>query len=366
MLGATTAVTVGCVGVALEQIRFPLSYQAVFLASFGGALLSFAFSRQITLPDHAPPDTAPGTRQAWGAQLRGVVDTLGHHAAYTRFLVSQFVFNVGVVLAIPLFPLYWVRELHASDAWVGTIALANQGVVLIAYFVWAAVVRRTSAVVVLRVCSFGLVLYPVLTVLTHSVPPPVVYAALAGIFGAGLNLVLFDLVLCTCPPEQTASYVRLYQWTIFLATLVAPLVGTTIAERWGYTPALFLAGCDVLGHCCLPCCGLGAVVRHHARDPLSLPMGASRKSLSGSREDVQRPACAVVCTLAWPRSFCTVTQATSLSSTLPVMVGSTVCVRTHTSASRGRWHALCRRGSTSGWYPTASIQAKPTVRSAQP
>ncbi len=103
-------------------------------------------------------------------------------------------------------------------------------------------VRRTSAVVVLRVCSFGLVLYPVLTVLTHSVPPPVVYAALAGIFGAGLNLVLFDLVLCTCPPEQTASYVRLYRWTIFLATLVAPLVGTTIAERWGYTPALFLAG----------------------------------------------------------------------------------------------------------------------------
>ncbi len=242
MLGATTAVTVGCVGVALEQIRFPLSYQAVFLASFGGALLSFAFSRQITLPDHAPPDTAPGTRQAWGAQLRGVVDTLGHHAAYTRFLVSQFVFNVGVVLAIPLFPLYWVRELHASDAWVGTITLANQGVVLIAYFVWAAVVRRTSAVVVLRVCSFGLVLYPVLTVLTHSVPPLVVYAALAGIFGAGLNLVLFDLVLRTCPPEQTASYVGLYQWTIFLATLVAPLVGTTIAERWGYTPALFLAG----------------------------------------------------------------------------------------------------------------------------
>jgi hypothetical protein len=34
------------------------------------------------------------------------VDTLGHHAAYTRFLVSQFVFNVGVVLAIPLFTLY--------------------------------------------------------------------------------------------------------------------------------------------------------------------------------------------------------------------------------------------------------------------
>jgi MFS family permease len=103
-------------------------------------------------------------------------------------------------------------------------------------------VRRTSAVVVLRLCSFGLVLYPVLTGLTRSVPPLVLYAAMAGVFGAGLNLVLFDVLLRTCPPEQTASYVGLYQWTIFLATLVAPLVGTSIADRWGYAPALFLAG----------------------------------------------------------------------------------------------------------------------------
>jgi len=241
VLGATTALTVAVVGVALDQIRFPLSYQVVFIGSFGGALLSFAFSRQITLPDQVPPDGGHAPH-AWRAQLRAVVDTLAHHAAYTRFLLSQFVFNVGLLMAVPLFPLYWVRELHASDAWVGTITLANQGVVLVAYFLWAALVRHTSAVLVLRVCSFGLVLYPLLTGLTRSVPPLVVYAGMAGIFGAGLNLVLFDLLLRTCPTEHTASYVGLYQWTIFVATLVAPLVGTTIADSWGYAPALFLAG----------------------------------------------------------------------------------------------------------------------------
>jgi hypothetical protein len=242
MLGATTALTVALVSVALDQIRFPLSYQVVFIGSFGGALLSFAFSRRITLPDQPPRAAAEEAPRAWRTQLRAVVDTLAHHGAYTRFVASQFVFNVGLLMAVPLFPLYWVRELHVSDAWVGTITLANQGVVLIAYFGWAVLVRRTSAVVVLRVCSFGLVLYPVLTALTRSVPPLVVYAGMAGIFGAGLNLVLFDLLLRTCPPEQTASYVGLYQWTIFLATLVAPLAGTTLAASWGYAPALLLAG----------------------------------------------------------------------------------------------------------------------------
>lgn len=242
VLGATTALTVAVVGVALDQIPFPLSYQVVFISSFGGALLSFAFSRRITLPDQTPRTAPAQVRRAWRARMRRGVAALTHHAAYTRFLISQFVFNVGLLMAVPLFPLYWVRELHLSDTWVGTITLANQGVVLVAYVVWAALVRRTGAVTVLRVCSFGLVLYPVLTGLTRSVPPLVVYAGMAGIFGAGLNLVLFDLLLRTCPAEHTASYVGLYQWTISLATLVAPLVGTTIADAWGYTWALFIAG----------------------------------------------------------------------------------------------------------------------------
>jgi len=77
---------------------------------------------------------------------------------------------------------------------------------------------------------FGLVLYPLLTALTPRVEPLVFYAALAGIFGAGLNLVLFDISLSTAPPERTAAYIALCQLTTYIATLVAPLVGTLLAD----------------------------------------------------------------------------------------------------------------------------------------
>jgi hypothetical protein len=236
ILGATTAITVALVGAVLDRLSFPLNYQVVFIASCLGGLLSFAFSSQISIPDNQPQAAA-----AEGRGLRDAWRVLRTNPTFGRFVLSAFVFNFGLNLALPLFPLYWVRELNASDFWIGLINTVNNGIVLVGYFMWTAVTRRKGNVLVLRLCAFGLVLYPLLTGLTGSVPPLLLYAALAGIFAAGLNLVLFDISLATVPPDRVASYIALYQLTTYVATLVAPLLGTFLAEWVGYAMALFVA-----------------------------------------------------------------------------------------------------------------------------
>ncbi|ABU59368.1 MFS transporter [Roseiflexus castenholzii] len=237
VLGATTAITVAVIGAFLDNVAFPLNYQIVFIASFVGGVLSFLFSRRLTIPDNPPPKEEI-VRQSLRAYLTEMLSVLREPTPFSRFVISAFVFNLGMMMALPLFPLYWVRQLNASDFWIGLINTTNNGVLLIAYFIWTALTRRKGNVLVLRVCTFGLVLYPLLTALTPRVEPLVFYAALAGIFGAGLNLVLFDISLATASPERTASYIALYQLTTYIATLVAPLVGTLLADLFGYTPAL--------------------------------------------------------------------------------------------------------------------------------
>jgi len=241
-LGITSAVTVAIVGGLLDRIAFPFNYQWVFIGSFGGGLLSFAFSSRIVIPDSDPSERESAGRRHWREQLRVGVAALRENAVYSRFLASQFVFRCGIALALPLFPLYWVRELHASDSWIGIINTVQNAVLLGAYFLWAALSRRRGTMLVLRLCAFGLVLYPLLTGLTNSVPPLVIYAGLAGIFNAGIDLVLFDILLATCPPRHTASYVAVYQMTTYVATFIAPILGTFLADALGYAPALFAAG----------------------------------------------------------------------------------------------------------------------------
>ncbi len=150
-------------------------------------------------------------------------------------------FRCGIALALPLFPLYWVRELQLLDSHIGLINTVQNAVLLGAYFMWSELSRRRGSVLVLRLCAFGLVLHPLLTGLTSSVPALVVYAAMAGIFTAGLDLVLFDILLATCPQRHTASYIALYQTTTYVATFAAPILGTVVAEALGYAPALFIS-----------------------------------------------------------------------------------------------------------------------------
>ena len=40
-------------------------------------------------------------------------------------MLKEFVFLSGAALAAPIFPLYFVREIHATDAWIGIISTAG-------------------------------------------------------------------------------------------------------------------------------------------------------------------------------------------------------------------------------------------------
>jgi len=259
IMGVTTAITVASVGVFLDMISFPLNYQAVFIASFAGGMLSFAFSNRIELPPNTPPEVVEHKGIPLRARLRDGLAEMRKHTEYNRFLISQFVFRCGLTLSIPLFPLYWVRELNAPDSWIGVINTVNSAVLMVAYFLWSKVSERRGNSMVLRVCAFGLVFYPLLTGLTTSLAPLPIYAGFAGIFAAGIDLVMFDILLDTCPPLHAASYIALFQTTTYVATFLAPTLCTYLAGILGYAPALYVsAGLRLIGAVLFVTMGVGA------------------------------------------------------------------------------------------------------------
>lgn len=237
-LGFTNAVVVVLVGQFLNRIAFPINYQIAFIASFVGGLISLYFSSHIVLPDRDLPPPQP--KRSWRERWQSQREVFRDNPLFTRFLLTQFVFRWGLALPIPLFPLYWVRQLGANDAQIGLFNTIQSGVLLVAYFFWSRVSRRRGERFVLLATSLGLVLYPLLTALSTTIPPLYIVAALAGIFIAGLDLVLFDVSLATCPPQQQAMYIGLYQTTNNVAIFFAPLLGTLLADSIGIVPALLI------------------------------------------------------------------------------------------------------------------------------
>jgi hypothetical protein len=237
ILGLTNAITVLLVGQLLKLFQFPLNYQVVFLGSAVGALISVVFSSSIRLPPAPPPPVAQPLPRA----LRGYRNSLRGNRRFVNFTTAQFVYRTGLALALPLFPIYWVRVVGATDQAVSLINSVQTLAMMGSYFLWTRVSQRRGQRLVLLVTTFGLSFYPLLTALTHSTGLLVVWAGMAGLFVGGVDLIFFDILLGVCPRDEQASYVGMYQTSVFAATFIGPLIGTAFSNHWGIAAALALA-----------------------------------------------------------------------------------------------------------------------------
>jgi MFS family permease len=231
ILGLTTAVTVTIAGQMLDRIHFPLNYQVVFIALSVGGLISYYFSSHIQLPD---AERAPRTaRLSLLQRFKNQVGLVRNERPFLSFTAKQFVYIAGSTLAAPLFPIYYVRQVQATDAWIGIITSVQMAITLVGYLFWARQGRVRGSRFVLLATTLGMAIYPALIASTRRVEWIAVYAGLAGIFQAGLNLVFFDELMKTVPVQHSATFVSLSQSSQYLSTVAAPLVGTFLADAIG-------------------------------------------------------------------------------------------------------------------------------------
>ena len=119
ILGATTSFTVLLVGQVLDRLTFPWNYQIVFMALSVGGLISYYFSSHIKLAPVEPPEEGPvhNIRDI----LRGYTSLVLQDKPFVSFISKRFVYLTGAALAAPLFPLFLVRVIQASDSWISII-----------------------------------------------------------------------------------------------------------------------------------------------------------------------------------------------------------------------------------------------------
>jgi hypothetical protein len=239
ILGFTNAMTALAAGQVLDRIVFPLNYQVVFIALSLGGLVSYYFSSHLVLDDNPPPDPQPHTLKEQASEY---IKLILSEKPFVTFVLKRFVFLTGAALAMPLFPIYFVRELQAADSWIALINIASNVIVIVGYFFWMRTSRRYGSHIVLLSTTFGASLYPILTGLTRSVWPIPFYAGMNGIFQAGLNLVMFDELMKRVPVQYSATFVAAAQSLQFLSSIVAPLFATWLADTYGFSVALVTSG----------------------------------------------------------------------------------------------------------------------------
>lgn len=246
ILGLTNASTALLAGQFLDRVAFPLNYQIFFITLSIGGVISFYFSSRIVLPDKVLPITK--VKIGLKEQITSYVSLIWQEKPFVSFIWKRFVFLSGAALAAPLLPLYYVREINASDYWIALIQIAANTTVILGYFLWTNQSRKRGSRVVLLATTLGSALYPILVGVSQQVWPVVIFAGLNGIFQAGLNLVFFDELMKRVPPEHSATFVAVAQTLQYSSMVVAPLLAPVLSKWMGFSNALlFAGGISVLG-----------------------------------------------------------------------------------------------------------------------
>lgn len=246
IFGLTSVIFTFAVTRVIDRVAFPLNYGLMFLGLSLGGLISFYFSSRISLPDQTPPQLPSG--ESIFATLKNYLALMRSAPAFVSFSTKRFVYLSALALSAPIMPLFFVRQVGATDSQIGMINMLMTSVMLVGYFFWPWVSKKWGGRVVLLATSLGMVFYPALTASIPSVSWIYVFAAVAGLFQGGLDLVFFDELMKTVPPGYGAIFISLAQSMQYLSAILAPMAGTFLADYIGLGGALWLsAGLRLIG-----------------------------------------------------------------------------------------------------------------------
>lgn len=226
-------------GLWLSRSPFPGNYQSMFLFGFIGSVVGMYFLIKIQVPDSIA--VAP-TRFSVKVQLKAMRSALIGQPLFTRFTLNTVLHGIGIWAATPLYILYFIRDLNASDAWIGLQATVASVATIAGFAFWRWFIARKGEPRTLRYTIITLGLYPLLVGLTHSLTAVLFVVALNGLLNPGVSLSHFNTLLKITPEESRPTFTALYMTVVNVGAFICPLIAVLIADKIGFAPTLVACG----------------------------------------------------------------------------------------------------------------------------
>jgi hypothetical protein len=176
--------------------------------------------RVFSMAWHLRPLRRPGASALRADVLRG---------PYGRLMALLFALFLVLYLSVPLFPIFWVDELHLTDGEIGLGTAEFYVSVFLGSTQLARLVRRLGNH---RVTSIGALListYPAILSVSHGLGLFLVASASGGLGSALFNGALLNYLLERIPGDQRPAYLAWWNLSLNAALLIGSLLGPLAA-----------------------------------------------------------------------------------------------------------------------------------------
>lgn len=246
LMSAAGLVPLILAGPLIDSLPLPVGYQVAFGIAFlfGVVEMLLLLGIHEPAPEQRPsaPD-APGNRVLSAAALRlRLLGTLHRYPTYWRYAVAAFFFHISWMMAWPLFTIYNVDVLGASNSWIATINVVNTVASILTYNYWGRLADRIGTMRATAFSAAGLAVFPVLVALSTSLPMVTFMNIFVGAFGGAMNFLLFNALLEVAPETNRTGYIAIYNTLVNVAAMVSPIIGVALKAALTIQGAFYLTG----------------------------------------------------------------------------------------------------------------------------
>ncbi|MCJ7550196.1 MAG: MFS transporter [Anaerolineae bacterium] len=223
-------------GSFLEWAPFPHNYQVIYLLAFVGATVSLWHVHVIK----SRPATQVARRHS-PLSLAEARRILQDSPEFAALVLGTFVYQLAISIVSPLFSIYFIEHLGASESWIGWRLTLASLMSILAYRIWPTQIEKRGDVKMLILASPMMALFPLLTGLTSSLTPNLFIVLLPQLFGSCVLLSRYSILLRVTPADRRPTYIAIYAILANVAAFIAPLVGVALVDVIGITRVFFVA-----------------------------------------------------------------------------------------------------------------------------
>jgi len=220
----------------LSAAPYPLNYQLLFASAFVAGLGSiWAISRLRLLET---PTVSAVARRKIG--LREMLPLIRETAAFRNYAIAALVFRLGMDMPMALFPIYRVRTLGSTDAWIGVLLTVERLLSVVSYMVLGCLLRKPQFQRWLWLGCLGMPLFPLTTALARTPEMLLVPEVLAGLIAPIMNVFMTNTLYQVSPEDQRPTFVAADSFLANIMAFAAPLLGTFLADAADIRVALIV------------------------------------------------------------------------------------------------------------------------------
>ncbi len=232
-------------GSIIPWITFPLNYQVMYLFGGAAALLSVYFVSRIKAPENMviKRQPVPKTAKTSFKTIKSTLSTMmRENQGFVRIVTNTLVFNLGAWFVMPLYVILFVKELQASDGWVGlNTTLASIGVIF-GNLIWRRIIAKVGDKRALLLALPMSASYAFLVALFPDLKLILLWGVLINLVNPGVNLSHYNILVELCPKDRLASYMALFSTVMNIGAFVSPMLGIALSEVVGVRWVLLIGG----------------------------------------------------------------------------------------------------------------------------